>query len=89
MKQPVSMNDLLNTHHLSDHDLVVFNSSVRGVKPVAVSYTYRNIKNVDLVDFEQRLRSSQLFLNPADSPGAYLDQLESAVTSVLNDIAPI
>jgi hypothetical protein len=30
-----------------------------------------------------------LLLNPADTPDAYLDQLDSTVTSVLDVIAPI
>jgi hypothetical protein len=67
--------DMLNTHHLSDHDLVACNLSVCRVEAAAVSYTYRNIEHVDTVDFEQRLRSSSLFSNPADTPDAYLDQL--------------
>jgi len=77
------------THHLSDHDIVIYNISVRRVKSAAVNFEYRNIKNIDTVDFEQRLWWSQLFLNSADTPDAYLDQLELAMTSILNDIAPI
>jgi hypothetical protein len=88
--QPLVSNlDVLNTHHLSNHDLVVCNLSVFRVKVAAVSYTYRNIKHVDNADFEQSLRTSPLFSNPAYTPDAYLDQLESAVTAVLNKIAPI
>ena len=85
----VSYVDMLDTHHLSDHDLVACNLSVCRFKAAAVNYTYRNIKHVDTFDFEQRLRYSSLFWNPAVMPDAYLDQLESAVTAVLNEIAPI
>jgi hypothetical protein len=39
--------------------------------------------------FEKRLQSSQLMTNPADTPDAYLEQLESTVTTILDDMAPL
>ena len=58
-------------------------------KQAAISYVYRNLKNMDVVDFEQRLRSSQLFIDSVDTPDEYLNQLESTVTAILDEVAPI
>jgi len=41
-------------------------------------HVYRNLKNMDIVDFKLRLDSYRLFINPADTPDEYLSQLESA-----------
>ena len=80
---------VVSSHGLSDHDLVACNLSALRYKPAAVSYEYRDIKKIDTVNFERRLRSSQLFTDPARTPDEYLDQLESTVTGILDDVAPI
>ena len=58
-------------------------------KPPPTRYTYRDIKKIDIADFENRLRSSDLFTDPAGSPYSYLAQFETAVTTVLNQVAPL
>jgi hypothetical protein len=58
-------------------------------KPAAFSYEYRDIKKIDTVDFERRLRSSLLFMDPADTLDDYLNQLELTVTRILDDVAYI
>jgi len=80
---------VLSSHGMSDHHLVACDLSVLRHKPNAVSYEYRDIKKIDTVDFERRLRSSRLFANPADTPDDYLNQLESTVTGILDEMAPI
>jgi len=47
-------------------------------KQAAISYQYVfcNLKNIDVVDFEQRLRWSKLFIDPVDRP-MIIDPLES------------
>jgi len=57
--------------------------------PLAVSNEYRDIKKIDTVDFERRLRSPRLFTDPADTPEDYLNQLESTMIRILDDVAPI
>lgn len=78
-----------SSHELSDHDLVVGNLSVWRHKPAPINYSYRNIRSLDKVEFEKRLSSSRLFTNPADTPDEYLQQLESTVTEILDDLAPM
>ena len=81
----------MSLHDLSDHNLVVGDLSMQRYKQVAISYVYRNLKkkNMGTVDFEQRLRSSQLLIDPVDTPDKYLNQLESTVTAILDEVAPI
>jgi len=52
-------------------------------------YTYRDIKKIDIADFENRLRSSDLFTDPAGTPDSYLAQFQTTVTTVLNHVAPL
>ena len=78
-----------SSHGAPDHDLVVCDLSVWRHKLAAVNYTYRNIRGIDLVDFEKRLRTSRLFTDPADTPDGYLGQLESTVTVILDELAPM
>jgi len=74
---------------MSDHCLIVFNLSAGCSKPAPTQYTHRNIKGVDLTDFDSRLRSSALFTDPADSPDEYLTQFETTVTTILDQVAPL
>jgi len=80
---------VVSSHDLSDHNLVVGDLSMQRYKQAAISYVYRNLKNMDIVDFEKCLRSSQLFNDPVDTPDKYLNQLESTVTAILDEVAPI
>jgi len=47
------------------------------------------ISNIHVVDFQQRLRSSEFFIDPVDTPDEYLNQLVSTVTAILDEVAPI
>jgi len=85
----VSDVEVLDSHEASDHDLVVSNLSVLRHKPPPIHYIYRDIKKIDIADFENRLRSSDLFTDPAGSPDSYLEQFETTVTTVLNQVAPM
>jgi len=78
-----------SSHHLSDHCLVVCDLSVRRFKAPAVSYSFRNIREVDIAEFHKRLRTHELFTDPADTPDEYLGQLELAVKTVLDELAPV
>jgi len=50
--------NVVSSHGLSDHDLVVFRLRTRRFKAPAVYYSYRNIKQVVAADFESRLGDS-------------------------------
>jgi len=51
----VSDVEVFDSHGASDHDLVVSNLSVMHHKPPPTRYTYRDIKKIDIADFENRL----------------------------------
>jgi hypothetical protein len=74
----------------SDHKLVVAAvGAVQSAPQKTVSVRYRNIRQIDIVDFEFRLRQSPLFTAPADTVDAYADQIQSVVTALLDDVAPL
>ena len=57
MQPIVSSVEVISSHNLSDHDLVTFSLSVRRYKPPAIPYIYRNIKNIEVIEFDSRLRA--------------------------------
>ena len=90
---PLVSNVVVNTfHRLSDYSIVVFESSVRCQKfTQAVSrYSYRNIENVNVAEFESRKWGADIFItNPPDTPDAYADLLESTEVDILDELAPV
>ena len=52
----VSNINVVSSHGLSDHDLVLFELHTRRFKAPAVCYSYRNSKQVVAAEFESRLR---------------------------------
>ena len=85
----VSNVGVFSSHGLSDHDLVRCELSIRRHKPAAIRYSYRDIRNIDIVEFVSRLRSLTLFTNPADTTDGYLDQFETTVTDVRDALVPL
>lgn len=75
-----------SSHHHADHELVTCDLLAWRHKPSAIRYVYRNIKSIE---FEARLRSSQLFTDPAVTPDEYLGQFEATVSDLLDDVAPL
>ena len=73
--------------HLSDHCLITADIVVRLPRPV-VSYTSRNIRAVDAMMFENELRRSTLFTQPANTVDTYVDQLNGVLTCLLDKVAP-
>ena len=76
---------------VSDHQLIVssldIGPSSSSRRPV--TFTFRRIKNIDPSDFEARLRRSSLFTSPAEDAESFADQIESVVTAVLDEVAPL
>jgi Reverse transcriptase (RNA-dependent DNA polymerase)/Endonuclease-reverse transcriptase len=85
----VSNIEVCKSHGMSDHDLITCNLNVKRLKEQAVAYTYRCIKNVDIVDFTRRLWSSSLFINTPTTPDEYVAQVKSTVTDILDQVAPM
>ena len=49
----------------------------------------RNIKKIDRSDFENRLRNSVPFTDPACTADKYLAQIEDVITTLLDNVAPV
>lgn len=47
--------------------------------PAAVHYTYRNIKKIDMTEFERRLLASGIVRDPPDTPDEFVDRLERLI----------
>jgi hypothetical protein len=75
MQPIVSSVKVISSHTLSDHDVITFSLSVRRYKPPAIHYTYRTIKNIDVIDFDSRLQASSAVVDPADTPDEFVEQL--------------
>ena len=89
MQSLVSNVDVISSHGLSDHRVVICDLSVRRVKAPALYYTYRNIKAIDANDFERRLRLSSIVINPPDTPDEFVAEMNSCITHILDEIAPL
>jgi len=75
---------------VSDHQLVVARVAVTAAAAKSpTEHTFRNLRAIDLVDFERRLRNSALFTAPAESTDAFADQLKTVVTGLLDEVAPL
>ena len=73
---------------ISDHCLLSAALAVRLPKPV-VKYTWRNTRNINTTSFEDDLRKSVIFSQPATDVDAYVDQLDSVLTELLDKHAPV
>lgn len=74
----------------SDHRLIVatIRVNVDMTRP-ATSHAGRDMRRLDLVDFERRLRHSTLFTAPRGTADDFTEQIRSVVTAVLDEVAPI
>jgi len=55
-KSPVVTNvNIFNSYGLSDHAVLVCELTTKRYKPAPVHYTYRDIKNIDVTEFQERL----------------------------------
>ena len=74
---------------VSDHRLVTARIQSRRSPSPTVQTTYRNLKRLNLHDFEAALRRSALFVSPADTVDSYAGQLRTVITEQLNKFAPL
>jgi len=77
-----------NADCLSDHFRITADIAVRTAKPV-VAYSSRNIRSIDVTSFEDDLRKSVLFTQPADTLDAYVDQFNAVVEQLLDTVARV
>ena len=78
---------VIDVDHLSDHCLITADVVGRVPKPI-ITYTSRNIRAIDAAMFENELRRSSLFTQPADTVDAYVHQMHSVLTGLLDRFAP-
>jgi len=74
---------------ISDHCLVTALVQSRRPPPPLVQFSYRDIKRINVADFEQSLRRTSVFTAPADTVDAFAAQLQSCVTELLDKHAPL
>ena len=72
---------------LSDHRLV--HCKIRLDRPAShpVTISFRRIKDINIAEFEDSLRRSELFRAPASTADAFADQLASVVADELERVA--
>jgi hypothetical protein len=82
--------DVQPTHAFSDHDLVTWSISTKTRPPrLLQSYSVRNVKSMNLTQFQEDLRCSKLFTAPEESADGFAHQLESVVLDVLDKYCPL
>ena len=74
---------------VSDHRLITARIGFGTASRPPIRRTVRNIKKIDIGQFEAALRSSSLFTNPADSADAFSEQMEDVITAELDRVAPL
>jgi len=73
---------------LSDHHLAKCRVTVEINRQSIIRATFRNWKKLNLDTFRQRLRSSSAYLQPATTVDDYSAQLETDITSILDELIP-
>ena len=74
---------------ISDHFLVRMVINAHRSKPDLRKFTFRDYRSVDLDNFGVHLRTTDAYTDPADDVDTFCSQLQSAVTAVLDNLAPL
>ena len=79
------------THYVSDHDLVTWLFSVKCRQPRQfLTYHFRcRLKHLDVLQFQNDVKQSELFLKPATTTDTFADQLDIVITDILNKHCPL
>ena len=88
--RPTIVNDIKvsDADFLSDHRLVSATVATRVVKPV-VTRASSNIRSIDTAMLDSALRQSELFSRPVTTVDSYVEQLDTVLTRLLDDMAPV
>jgi hypothetical protein len=73
----------------SDHNLIRCKVVVNVKRQPIVKASFRNWKKLDLDKFRERLLSSSASVQPAATTEEFTSQLETDVTSILDELAPV
>ena len=78
------------THGVSDHDLVTWLFSVKRRLPCQfLTYQFRNLKHLDVAQFQNDVMQLELFLQPATTTHGFANQLDIVITNILNKHCPL
>ena len=85
----VSDIDVCESGDISDHRIITFKLQfiLERIKPQP--YSFRQIRKMNLAEFERNINASEIFTSPADTSDGYLDQIESVVCQILDEMAPV
>ena len=84
--------DLIQIHDaglLSDHRLVTSFLPATKMKPRTVSYSFRDLKNMNFDSFRSMMMESTLFSNPETTTDSFAEQFRTVVGAVLDSVAPL
>ena len=86
----ISQLDVHSTHEVSDHDLITWSLATRSLPPrKIINFYHRNLKNLDTNRFQNDIRESCVFTDPADTVDGFAEQLESTVGKILERHCPL
>jgi hypothetical protein len=77
------------TNLISDHSLIIWLMQTPLNRRTPITYSYRNLKALDLELFKEHLLKSVLFSNPAASTNTFVKQFNSVVSDALDTMAPL
>ena len=73
----------------SDHRLIKARFSLTWRRWTSITYNYRPLSSMDYDMFEQNIRKSALFTNPAQTADLFTVQMEEIITAELDELAPL
>jgi exonuclease III len=81
---------VIDCSEVSDHCLITARlQSRRPPPPPPLQVTCRDLRRINLVDFEAALRRSALFTDPANTADSFAAQMQTVITEQLNKFAPL
>ena len=82
--------EVLPSHDVSDHDLVTWSIARQPLPPRhTITFSFRNIKSIDLPRFQDDIKNSSLFTDPAESADEFAVQIDRVVTDILDVHCPL
>ena len=73
----------------SDHRLIKAKFSFSWQRWTPITYSYRPLGIMDFESFEQNIRASSLFTNPAATADSFTNQMREVITAELDKQAPL
>ena len=76
--------------YFSDHELVTW-SLTTSERPTrcSLSYSFRNLKVIDMTRFQYDVARSSLYTDPANTADKYAEQIDSVVSGILDSHCPL